>query len=68
MQPPLWLRYRRTMTKSPRKIVLRKETLRVLAASNLAHAVGGGASPELVYLGEVESQAKNCVAVAAVPG
>jgi hypothetical protein len=65
VQAPPSLRYRRTMTKSPRKIVLRKETLRLLATNELSRAMGGGTSLDAAQL-DGGSGDKGCI-VAALP-
>ena len=54
------LRYRRAMTKSPHKLVLRKETLRQLTERELTFAVGGVDDPASGGL-------KTCPAIAFAP-
>lgn len=52
------------MTKSPHKLVLRKETLRALNTIDLARVVGGSGTP----LAAEKTKDVNCVQANIIPG
>ena len=56
------------MKKTPRKLVLRRETLRALAAVDLARAVGGldSADARCLVLGTTDTHAAACPTTVAV--
>lgn len=54
------------MKKTPRKLVLRSETLRVLAGMDLARAIGGFRSNDVQCPNIVDSGAKACDTAALV--
>jgi hypothetical protein len=55
------------MKKKNRKLVLRSETIRTLEGKELAHALGGGDSPNAAAGGTDRTETGiNCVAQAAV--
>ena len=60
MRPPCPLRYCAMMKKSPRKLALRKETVRALGDKELALIIGGDAQLA------AETGDKQCTAVLAV--
>ena len=66
MQRSRGLRYRGAMKKTPRKLVLRSQTVRVLANIDLARAVGGLDAANVPSPAVVDSGRVDCPTWAAV--